>query len=459
MKKIRNSSYNIVVKVDEEKELYAILNGYTQAFDIINKNVYDNLREERLIEHISEETKKVLIKRGFLTSLSKGEEFQLVKTLSDNAHNNLKLKKYNYHFILSYDCNLRCVYCYENEVLNGPNSLPKNRITKEQIDRALDIIIENDKNIKGNKIISLYGGEPFLSENFELIKYLVEKGSRLGYTFSATTNGYDLDKYMEFFKDNKCFSFQITVDGVKDIHNRRKPHCLQKNSFEKITNNIDTLLKLGFRVSVRINTDAYTITRIDELVEYFKQRGWLDHENFQANCALLRKEIPIAREEWEKIESIGQVDLFKEYCNKKLDAKIKCQDFGILYSLKALLLNKPIAYKGCFCGGQTGNMIFDPMGDVYSCWDVVGNSKHKIGKYYPDFEIIDSASKKWFDTKISDYKCGKCPYTLFCGGGCVIRSLNTRGIIEPGSCSDYPQLFNYIMKFIYTENIKENFTL
>ncbi len=448
-----------MVRVDEEKELYAILNGYTQAFDIINKSVYDNLQNADKIDTISLETKNVLVKRGFLTSLSVKEEYQLVKTLSDNAHDNLKLRKYNYHFILSYDCNLRCIYCYENEILNGPNSLPKNRITKAQIDRAFDVIIENDKNSRGKKIISLYGGEPFLSENFELIKYLVEKGNRLGYTFSATTNGYDLDKYMDFFKDNKCFSFQITVDGVRDIHNRRKPHCLRKDSFEKITNNINALLKLGFKVSVRINTDAYTITRIDELVEYFEQRGWLGYEKFQANCALLRKEIPVAKEEWEKIESMDQADLFKEYCSKKIKSKIGCQDFGIYHLLKALLLNKPIAYKGCFCGGQAGNIIFDPMGDVYSCWDVVGNPKYKIGRYYPDFEIIDSASKKWFDTKVSGYKCGKCPYTLFCGGGCVIRSLNTRGVVEPGSCSDYPQLFNYIMKSIYIESIKENFTL
>ena len=33
---MRTSSYNILVNVDSKLNLFAILNGYTQAFDIIN---------------------------------------------------------------------------------------------------------------------------------------------------------------------------------------------------------------------------------------------------------------------------------------------------------------------------------------------------------------------------------------------------------------------------------------
>lgn len=39
--------------------------------------------------------------------------------------------------------------------------LPKRQITKEQVDKAFEIIIEKNANGTNNKKIALYGGEPF----------------------------------------------------------------------------------------------------------------------------------------------------------------------------------------------------------------------------------------------------------------------------------------------------------
>lgn len=139
-------------------------------------------------------------------------------------------------------------------------------------------------------------------ENYEMLEYIVQKGKELGYVFSVTSNGYDLDKYMDYLEENsKIFSFQITIDGVEDIHNERKPHYRNKDSFAKITSNVDSLLKLGISVSIRINTDPYTMEQADELLDYFKEKGWLQYQNFKAYYALLRKEVPI-KEKWRIFE-------------------------------------------------------------------------------------------------------------------------------------------------------------
>lgn len=111
--------------------------------------------------------------------------------------------------------------------------LPKRQITKEQVDKAFEIIIEKNANGTNNKKIALYGGEPFLAENYDILIYIVEKGKGLGYSFSVTSNGYDIDKYLDYIKDNKVFSFQITLDGIAEIHNKRKPHYKNEDSFEK----------------------------------------------------------------------------------------------------------------------------------------------------------------------------------------------------------------------------------
>ena len=65
------------------------------------------------------------MKRGYITSLSKEDERELVKRLLDKIYDEVRLKNFGFHFIISYDCNLRCVYCYEDPILNGCACLPK----------------------------------------------------------------------------------------------------------------------------------------------------------------------------------------------------------------------------------------------------------------------------------------------------------------------------------------------
>lgn len=456
---MRNSSYNIAVNVDKEKELYAIINSFTHAFDIVNKDVYEYLKGRGPQQNISEKTLKTLIKRGYITSLSDIEEIELVKRLVNKGHEENRLKKYNFHFIISYDCNLRCVYCYEDDILNSCHSLPKEKITKEQIDKAFEVITEKNNERRSSKYISLYGGEPFLAENYDTILYIAEKGKQINHKFSVTSNGYDIDKYFDFLKDNKIFSFQITLDGIEEIQNQRKPHFKNKDSFKKITNNIDHLLKLGISVVVRINTDSYTLERINELSQFFENKGWYKYEHFRANWALLREEVDLIGG-MQNDNQINQLDLIKSYYEKKEKGEISknvfCQDYGAYQILKKMILGKgTMPYKSFFCGAQYGNIIFDPLGDLYSCWDVVGRTEHKIGRYMPDLMINNEAIEKWFNKNFSDYKCVKCKYSLFCGGGCIIRSLRETGKVEPGNCNNYPQVFNYMIKTVYDELLKE----
>lgn len=294
------------------------------------------------------------MKRGYITSLSKEDERELVKRLLDKIYDEVRLKNFGFHFIISYDCNLRCVYCYEDPILNGCACLPKCRITKEQVDKAYEIIIEKDKDKTGRKTIHLYGGEPFLVENYEMLEYIVQKGKELGYVFSVTSNGYDLDKYMDYLEENsKIFSFQITIDGVEDIHNERKPHYRNKDSFAKITSNVDSLLKLGISVSIRINTDPYTMERADELLDYFKEKGWLQYQNFKAYYALLRKEVPIKGENGEySKEMFTQSSFFCTYLQKGLEkqgcGKVMCQDYSVRSVLTNMLLGNLLLIKVIF---------------------------------------------------------------------------------------------------------------
>lgn len=52
---------------------------------------------------------------------------------------------------------------------------------------------------RGNNVITLYGGEPLLAENKDIVTYIVEEGVKRGYKFEAITNGYDLDCFWIYF--------------------------------------------------------------------------------------------------------------------------------------------------------------------------------------------------------------------------------------------------------------------
>ena len=458
---MRTSSYNIIVKVDNEAGRYALLNSYTHAFDIVNQNVYQYLKNQGEYWDISNETKEKLVKRGYMTSLSKEDETELVKRLLNKIYDEVRLKNFGFHFIISYDCNLRCIYCYEDPVLNGCACLPKCRITKEQVDKAYEIIKDKDKDRTGKRSIHLYGGEPFLAENYEVLEYIVQKGKDLGYMFSVTSNGYDLDNYLDFLKENsKIFSFQITIDGVEDIHNKRKPHYKNKDSFAKIASNVDSLLKIGIPISIRINTDPYSMERIDELLSYFKEKDWFQYKNFKPYCALLRKDVPInsTKENISK-EMFTQSEFYRTFCEKDLSEKSEghfmCQDFEVQSVLNRLLLGKHVRHRSCFCGAQTSNIIFDPLGDIYSCWDVVWQKEQRVGRYMPDFVLENGAADRWFNSRVSEQKCVNCKYVFFCGGGCLANAYRVTGKVKSGECNDYPRLFGYGIRQLYNKKIKK----
>jgi uncharacterized protein len=445
-----------MVNVDEG--IYAIMNSYTHAFDIVNSNVYEFLKNNKQT-NIAENTLKKLEKRGYLTSLSENEELTLVKKITDEIHEKKRFNLYNFQFLISYECNFRCGYCYEKDVLNANGHSSKQRITKDQVDKAFEFIDEKYNKKQCARLLSLYGGEPFLAENKNIVSYIIEKGLKYGFIFYAPSNGYDLDHYFDVLKENpKKFSFQITLDGVEDIQNVNRPHYKNGNSFEKIVENIDQLLEIGIGIKVRINVDAESLKRINELLQFFESKGWYKYKNFSAYWALLRNDVIYQKKGQKQLTQADLVKAFQEKTgNEGTTSQMGCQDYGVYTTLKNIILGKNIPYKGYFCGAQTNAIIFDPIGDIYSCWDVVGQKQYRIGCYIPEFKIDNDAYKLWFDDKISHYKCSKCKYVLFCGGGCIIRSLREKNKIEPGNCNHYSQLFNCLIKSIYNETIKENY--
>ena len=105
-------------------------------------------------------------------------------------------------------CNMKCNIC-------GQNEQRKNKKIHSFIDYNKLFNFFHNTNIKGMNIC-LWGGEPLLYPYLkEIVTYFKNENAIVG----IITNGYYLDKYVEFFLDIELDYITISVDGLSSTHN------------------------------------------------------------------------------------------------------------------------------------------------------------------------------------------------------------------------------------------------
>lgn len=177
-------------------------------------------------------------------------------------------RNFNLTLLPSLDCNLRCWYCYEDHIRNS-------RMGKD-VQKSIILLVKNKIHNKEIDSLSLdfYGGEPLL--DFYDIAYPVSKSlkslceeSNIPFTTFFTTNGSLIDDDIIDKLAELNPSFQITLDGYKEKHNKiRFRKSNQEGTYQHI---IDTIYKITNRientfVNIRINYDEQTLQNIDELL-------------------------------------------------------------------------------------------------------------------------------------------------------------------------------------------------
>jgi len=88
------------------------------------------------------------------------------------------------------------------------------------------------------------------------------------------------------------------------------------------------------------------------------------------------------------------------------------------------------------CGASTGRiLIFDPMGDIYPCNNVVGQRQHRVGTCLPMLTWDDAVQARW-SARTAGRMTGltDCKYALFCGGGCLFDAQVRHGSIAAKEC-------------------------
>jgi uncharacterized protein len=170
MEILRTSSYIISVKLENENGKYMLLHGYTGAIDIVSEELLAEINSVSSENDFRENTLQALIRRGYITTRTKEEEYAYVARTAKAFHEKYNISHTTFTWVVTYNCNFRCPYCYEKR--DKKDSKYKLAFTKEQVDIAYDAqdIIQPHKELRKN-VITLYGGEPLLAENKEVVHY------------------------------------------------------------------------------------------------------------------------------------------------------------------------------------------------------------------------------------------------------------------------------------------------
>lgn len=163
-------------------------------------------------------------------------------------------------------CNFRCTYCYEDFKLG--------KIETDVVEGLKNLILARIPELKVLKL-SFFGGEPLMNKPvvLELSRWAQElcQQHNVEYIGDITTNGYALDSdTFAALCDAGVRSYQITLDGEKETHDKLRPTLNGKPTFDKILGNITGMVKskLQFSCTIRLNVADYNFDSVKSLVDH-----------------------------------------------------------------------------------------------------------------------------------------------------------------------------------------------
>lgn len=493
---MRTSSYTIYVDLPESPDHQLLIHGYSGAYDLVERPIANYLRAHEDARHtpllgewsderpagagrsltLTPDTIAMLQQRGFLTSMSAEDERAAVRRLARRRHEVERAMRPTYIVMPSYQCNLRCSYCFQNHMRTQPElSHLLQLMTKDtgrRIIRAMAAIDAMHPRATGNaRSVTLFGGEPLLAENRPLIEWLIREIQAAGpCEIAAVSNATQLDAYLDLLGPGNIWLVQVTIDGPPAVHDRRRIHADGAGSFELIAANITRALGRGTRIALRVNVDRTNLTGVPELAREILARGWDEHPNFRAYAAAVNA----SNEQTPKKDtyngyalSVHMQELREQYPEVRVIARPSDELRGTVSRILRGETPPWAAYKASYCAAHTGMYVFDSFGDIYACWERTGDPAIRIGTLdaegHPHFahdrtmapsaaatkRLLPIAGKPvvadletWRERTITtNDTCASCRYAFYCGGGCAAEALDHRGGFHMNNCDGFQQRF------------------
>jgi len=394
-------------------------------------------------------------RRGYLTELSeRDEEAQFVRLVEEleTARSDVFAAPL-FSFVTTYSCNLACSYCFQSNT--GVREAEERRMTVETARRFLRVVAKAPRHPERN-VIELFGGEPLLPSLRPVVEEIVLDVEALGYTVRATTNGTGLDAYLDLLGPSRIAELQISLDGSREFHDRRRIGVGGKPTFDKIWKNIRSAVDAGTFVMIRANLDKRNLAGFADLAEFLDEQGYLEHPRCRLDYIDVKPD-PIAPD-YGKDYSVSLAEIedtlqFQRDDHPVLNKVAGPHEIG---SFDEWLSKTFHNMQTRHCGAVTNNVYFSPDGLIYSCHETAGRPEFAIGKVEGDDIVYNSSADHWRSRRVDKLRaCRRCPYALTCSGGCAAR---TDILCEPDQhfCDDFDSKFRSVLRRQYQATLSHS---
>ena len=322
---IRNSSYMNYVNIGDGTSL--LFSGISLCMDLVPKNYLESMMKNDY-SLLSNEEKDHLVNRGHLTTLSRKQELDAFKKqarfiLNKNAESMKKKQQTLLCFVLTYNCNLSCKYCYQKKLSNKLH-IPRmsteftNKILTQYLPKLFPKVSRNN-----NISFILFGGEPLLPSNRESILCILRYAKKHSVKVSTATNAIHVPQMIDLFgrEYGKIQNVQVTLDGDRSYHNSQRIPSSGKPTFDNMISAIRMLKKTNVNVLVRVHTHPKRMNSTRQLVKYLDKEKIIDDNikiyfsplNSFQNCS--KEDISTFRNIFEKspIPCSKQIKLFPSF--------------------------------------------------------------------------------------------------------------------------------------------------
>ncbi|WP_101690436.1 radical SAM/SPASM domain-containing protein [Dysgonomonas massiliensis] len=417
---MRYSKYNVIKKINNSTWIF---NCLTNAFLKIDSSVLENLENEVDI-------RARLFKEGILTN-DEHEEYRYKYLYYNSAFGN---KRINLYIAPTMNCNFSCFYCFEE----GNKKVGK--MSKEVEDAIVTYLEANkDKDIS----IIWFGGEPLLS--YKVILSICKKlhDKRIAFHSSMISNGSLLTKSkIDSIGELNLTHIQISLDGLAEVHDKRRFFQNNNPSFDIIVSNIDYFLKsTKIPLYIQVAVDKTNSSSYEELLNYFTERypEYMESKRMGVGCNFVLNKT--------------EFDL-KSNCYTKDEIYMKNIENTFSNTTNDLRPFLPGIAPHCMFRNPKSFAI-DPSGDMFKCIEHLGNPLYKVGNILHKNISLTKISQTTFEADpFLDQECTSCKVFPICGGGCPIDRIKKLKGEDIDYCSIYKTRLADMLPYLYKQHLQ-----
>lgn len=327
--------------------------------------------------------------------------------------------------VTSLGCNFDCPYCFEDK---------KPSVLGPDVATAIASYVRRRMSNLRRLGVHWYGGEPLLGKRslLALSDMLISTCEAAGVDYGASivTNGSLLDTTTcRELADRLVRHAQITLDGPPHVHDVRRPTVAGRGTFEAVLNGICNAVRY-MDVSVRINVDEANYSYATDVLDILAAEGLSGRLRvYVGQLIAVDDGAPAPSTRY----SLGK-------CLTRPDFARVEQRFTFDASAHGFATQSvPTSVATPCTAVRAHDLVVGSRGELYKCYESVGNPTEVIGNIR-DYSEPTGRAVKWLQyDPFADAECSSCFALPVCMGGCAHHAFDSR--IYDNRCDTFR--FNY----------------